>query len=132
MVKIKKRLATIAIVGSVAAVSSATLSVAPASAANNTPCGNRTDLVEVLGHVVGRPGNFDKCYANAGSVQFARDDWASWIKTGNNRVCFKDWDGDMVFLQKNERYQPSAEFHLEKITILRPNEERPSKCKPAT
>lgn len=112
----KKKLTALAVTGAAVAAASATLSAAPASAANVTDCGDRTDFVKIWYHNEDGSQHYVSCFANAGWVE-----WGSWtdqISTGNNAISVHDADGDAFTLNKWTVYNPINSFDMADFTIL--------------
>ena len=104
------------------------LSVAtPANAStaiNQTPCGNRGDLLHVWGHISGRPliegpnGPFEVCYANGGDAQLGNHAWIDQVSTGNNDILMHDANGDNVLLFRLNFRTYSQAKHITFIKII--------------
>ena len=100
----------------------------PANAApalNQTPCGNRTDLLHVWGHISGRPiivggnGPFEVCYANGGAAVLGDNAWIDQVSTGNNNIIMHDANGDDIGISRwTVRTYPHNPPHIQAISIV--------------
>lgn len=134
MLKIKKRLTTIAVAGAAAAVASATLSAVPASASNYAPCRNRTDLLKIWYHWGSKStgvAHATACFANRGTIAASNLSYGvvvisiDKIETGNNRVRIVHFNGDNQILDKGKTLRPKAPGSIKEFIILPPIPKRP-------
>lgn len=100
----------------------------PANAApalNQTPCGTRTDLLHVWGHISGQPiivgpnGPFEVCYANGGAAYLGDYAWIDQVSTGNNDIIMHDANGTDIGISRwTVRTYPNRPPHITAISII--------------